>query len=511
MGDWLRTERTSTDRKSQQTGGDVVSSGGIFQGIVESTSGESQNARLVYAGGSSSMPLPMPFESTDSWIRSIPISGSAALVTYRKDTGEATFLRYLNDTPDKKISSYKAGTNLYKPLLPGEHEIHSSGLAQSFYSQRPILEQRAGLIRSWMDQDRAECGQKSPIHTRQLHAHRTPDIGDEERFGVVRRPKELNILNSLLLMQSYSSNFYMYPYPDFSLPGGVPAAFSLLSEAIGTASEAAAALTGTFKIRPFAKEYLRVIKNPLSPLPPTNLIDIREGQVFDDDGVQVKGDSGAYLRAKHEYYTTLMDSTKCEIDELGNVSWNLSFGATNGWSTNVPLGAWKLSANLGIDMSTLTSITTSSTLSTSISATTEISIDSILNTSLSNLNYSNSSNMTHSSSSKMDMSLESKLNFAAKAGLIFNAEGGVQMNLKAPIVQIGSSPAEPMVMGAQMVTWMKTLVDAFINNAVNIGIGNVGAPVPLNPGILAILMQLQSLVISDKVSPLTSKTITVSP
>jgi hypothetical protein len=65
-------------------------------------------------------------------------------------------------------------------------------------------------------------------------------------------------------------------------------------------------------------------------------------------------------------------------------------------------------------------------------------------------------------------------------------------------------------MGTQMVTWMKDLVDAFINNAANIGIGNMGAPVPLNPSVLSLLMTLQSLVISDTISPLTSKTITVT-
>ena len=84
------------------------------------------------------------------------------------------------------------------------------------------------------------------------------------------------------------------------------------------------------------------------------------------------------------------------------------------------------------------------------------------------------------------------------------------MNLNAPIVQIGSSPAEPTVMGKQMVTWMKDLVDAFINNAASIGIGNLGAPVPLNPAIVALLTKLQTLVISDVISPLTSKTITVT-
>jgi len=511
MGDWRRIERSSLDRQSTLTGNNVVSGGGIFQGLVDSSSGENQNATLVYAGGTSSMPLPMPFESGDAWIRSIPVSGSAALVAYRRDSGEATFIRYMNDTPEKKIQEYNAGTSVYKPLVPGEHEINSAGFAQSYYGQRPVLDQRGGAIRSWIDQDRVESGQKSPIHTRQLHAHRSNAIGDEERFGVVRRPVKLNPVNAIYLGETHSSNFQEYPYPDFSLPGGVPAAFSLISQAIGEVTEAASTLTGTFKVRPFAKEYLRVIKNPLSPIPPSNLLDIREGQVFDDDGEQVTGDSGAYLRAKYEYYTTLMDSTKCEIDELGNVSWSLSLGATEGWKTNVPFGAWKLDANLGIEMSTLTSITTSSTLNTTISATTEIELLSTLNTTFdTGLNFAHSTTGTHEVASFLDMTVKSDMNLNTEAGMMYEAKAGVQMNLNAPIVQIGSSPAEPTVMGKQMVTWMKDLVDAFINNASSIGIGNNGAPVPLNPSILGVMTKLQALVLSDAISPLTSKTITVT-
>jgi hypothetical protein len=515
MGDWLRTERTTQDRTKGITGGSLLTSGGIFQGLIESSSGENQNARLVYAGGSSAIALPMPFETTDSWIRSIPMSGSSALVTYRRDTGEATFIRYLNDIPDKKITGYKAGNNLYKPLLAGEHEIHSSGLAQSYYSQRPLLEQRGGVIRSWLDQDRAECGQKAPIHTRQLHTNRTNAVGDEERFGVVRRPKKLNPVNAALLGDSHSSNFYQYPYPNFALPGGVPNAFAAISETVGTASEMAASLTGTYKIRPFAKEYLRVIKNPMFPLPPIDtLLDIREGQVFDDDGVQVIGDQGTYLRSKREYYTTWGDATKCEIDELGGVSWYLSTALASGmanWSMNVPGGSFKLDTSFGIEMNTYTSLVTSSLMNTSISATTDISLDSTLNTSFATgLNFSHSTNGTHDVESMMDMTLKSSMNFNTEASLVYEAKAGVQMNLNAPIVQIGSSPAEPTVMGTQMVTWMKDLVDAFINNAANIGIGNMGAPVPLNPSVLSLLMTLQSLVISDTISPLTSKTITVT-
>lgn len=513
MGDWIQKEKRMRDRQNRLSGRGVTS-GGLFQGLVDTTSGEHQSAKLTYSGGTSDIPLPMPFESSDSWIRSIPNSGAAALLSYRSDTQEATFVRYLNDEPSSRLAAYGRGFNLYKPLLPGEHEIHSSGNAQSYYGQRPILEQRGGIIRSWLDQDKAESGQKAPIHVRQMHGHESNLVGDEERLGVVRRPQELNFANAALLGTMTSSNFYDYPYPDFSLPGGVPAAFGLLSEVIGAASELASTVTGTYKIRPFGKEYLRVIKNDIHVgagpakvfLPPTYLVDIREGQVFDDAGEQVIGEGGAYLRAKHEYFTTLTDSTKMEIDDLGNVVWSLSLGATDGWVTKVPFGAWKLDANLGIEMSTLTSTTMSSMLSTDISATTDVTLNSTLNTAIAaGLNFEVTANGTWDGTSKMDMSLKSNMNLNTEAAMVYEAKGGIKMVLNAPQVEIGSSPSEPTVMGQQLSTWLQTLCDLFTNNAANVGIGNMGAPVPLNPAVVSGIASLAA-----QIQLLTSKTITVS-
>lgn len=514
MYDNIRTEQKIVDRSNQITGKNRTRTGATFQGTVDSVSGEKQTAHLSYSGGGFTSPLPMPYDGAYSWIRAIPDTGSMALLSYRVDTSETTFIRYLNDVPEKKIAGYNSGYNLYRPLVAGELEIHSSGLAQSYYSQRPSLEQRGGVIRSWLDQDSMESGQKAPIHTRQLWQHRSTNVGDEERFGVVRRPVTLNVANAALLGQAKSSNFSMYPYPDFSTPGGVPAAFSTLSQTIAAASEAAGALTGTFKVRPFAKEYLRVLKNPLYPIPPTNLIDIREGQVFDDDGVQVIGDNGAYLRAKYEYFTSLNDSTKCQIDELGNVAWSLSLGAIQGWVTQIPYGAFKLSAKAGIELRTATNIYASSTLSTSINASTELSMSSRSNMKFSTgdigipANFSHTTTGTHTVNSTSDIGFVSNANLNSTAGAIYNAKAGTQMNLAAPKVAIGASPSEPTVMGDTLSKFLLDLINTLLIGEASIGIGNLGAPVPLNPAIVSKLKT--DLLPRIQTKTLTSKTITVS-
>ena len=506
MSDWLRTEKRTVDRRDRISGKGRTTNGGSFVGLIQSVSGANQSAQVSYSGGATSTSLPHPYEGAMSWIRAIPDTGSSALMTYRIDTSDPVILRYLNDNPTSKIAGYDSGMNLYRPLSGGEIEIHSVGLAQTSYGQRPILEQRGGMIRSWLDQDKLESGQQAPLHTRRLWQYSSPDISDEERFGVVRRPIKLNAANATYLKQTKSSNFSMYPYPDFTLPGGVAAAFSSLAQTFAAATEAASALTGTFKIRPFAKEYLRVIGNPIYPIPPVNLIDIREGQVFDDDGIQVVGDTGAYLRAKYEYYTPLTDSTKCQIDEIGNISWSLSLGATTGWITNIPLGAYKLTANKGIDLATATSITTSSTLSTSISATTNLSLTSRADTAFSTgLNFSHSTTGTYSSDATLDMSLSSKLNLNTTAGAIYTAKAGTQLNLTAPMVALGALPIEPLVMGASLSVWLSALCKLFITNRLLLGIGNLSAPVSLNPDIADGFVTLLGMI-----PKLTSKTVTVS-
>jgi hypothetical protein len=190
------------------------------------------------------------------------------------------------------------------------------------------------------------------------------------------------------------------------------------------------------------------------------------------------------------------------------VAWNLSLAATGGWSTSIPLGAWKLETGTGIDMSTLTSVSLSSTLDTSISAVTELSLNSNLNTTVTTgLNFSHTANGTWSAGSKLPMSLKSDMNFKAEAAMILEAKAGIQMDLKAPIVTIGASPSEPTVMGTQISTWLQNFCSLFTQaGAAFLGTGNLGAPVPMNPAIVSGIAAL-----SAQIPLLTSKTITVSP
>lgn len=532
MVDWRQKSSVVSSRSSEKSGHGIADAG-IFQGVVDSASGETQAVRVTFSNGERDLSLPMPFDSKNSWIRSIPETGQQALLAYRSDNRDLVFLRYLDERPDKKIEGYKRAKTLYRPLLPGEHEIHSSGIAQTYYGQRPLLEMRAGVIRSWLDQDRAEIGQKAPLHHRQLWEFKATGgnvpsfaMGDEERFGVVRRAKALTpvaitgitarlaLAKTATVPPTKSPNFHLYPYPDFSVPAGplgAPAGFGLTSFAVANATEALTPLTGKFKTRPYAKEYLRVIKNPLfNPenglsILPVNLIDVREGHVFDDDGIQISGPNGAYLRAQHRYFTSIGDWTSFRVDELGNVNWDLSLAAVKGWVQSVPFGNYELKAGLDVSINA-SNIKTFSTLQTSIDSLSNINTSSQLSTSMaSNLNFEITSQGTFAMKANLDAALESGLNMKLDAKAVMDASAAVQMNLKAPIVTVGNSPAEPMVMGTQLSTWLQTLLNVFVQNAAFITTGNMGAPTPLNPAILAQINQLIA-----QIPTLTSKTITLS-
>lgn len=509
MTDWRRSDVSTRSRTEDQTG--HGSNKGVFVASFDTASGENQSGRLTYAGGTRSLPIPMPFDSTDSWIRCIPEASAQALVTYRTDTQDVAILGYINEKPSDKIDAYRGAKSLYRPLLGGEIEIMSVGKATSYYSTRPNIEHRGGMIRAWLDQDRLESGSKAPLHKRQLWEHLSAEIGDEERFGVVRRPIKMGLLSSLALglgFEGHSSNFEEYPYPDFSLPGGVPAAFSLAAKGIATASEAVGTLTGTFKVRPFAKEYLRVIKNPLSPIPPDVLVDVREGQVFNDKSEQETSDSGAYLRAKYEYFTPFTDSTSLKIDELGNTYWSLSLAATDGYSISVPLGSFKLDASTGIDMSTYGSLSTSSLLSTSISATLGIDMSSTLNTSFSTgLNFDHSITGMHSMSCNLNSSNDALLNYSASAGVMMDLTANTMMSLTAPLINIGQQATDPTLMGTAVMTTMLNVFSAMLTAAPMFTLGNLGYPTVLDPSVVAAITQA----IAEISSIWPSKTIFVGP
>lgn len=529
MADWRSKIAQTGDRRNQLTGNNAKT--GLFQAFIDTSTGESQSGKFVYAGGERTIPIPMPFQSSSSWIRAIPEGSTPVLAGYRSDlTGETVCLNYMLESPKDILAAYETQLNLYRPLLPGEIEINSRGGAQAHYAARPVLEQRAGSIRLWLNQDRVEAGIKAPTHVRYLHDQKSNSVGDEERFGVVKRPYNFlfdpllltprNALSALLALSSTSYNFYDYPIPGATTPLGVADIFSPRGIAAAAAAATPALIAvGKFKQRPFAKEYLRVISNPLFPLSlNSKLIDIREGQVFDDMGMQTISSTGAFLRASYKYFTPALDATTIEIDEVGNMSHQFSIGAYQGWNITIPTGPYKLFALQDIGMiSAAGNISTNSTLSTGITALTDLNLMAVTGfTDFSSLGVSvTSPTASFSHTMSMDGSWTSlggnlkttaALNIDFLAGVNFTAKATTgKMTLFAPFIDIGAAPTEAMILGTRTAIWLTQLITALQAAA---PIGNVGAPVPFSsdPALATTLATL-----SAQIEALKSVTIKVGP
>lgn len=293
--------------------------GSLFLGtIVADHQNEQEKVTVSYHGGERDMKTLHPYVGADSWIRCGSEAGVPVLAAQRPDTGNPDIIAYTaaEDT-DTRTKLYGDGFGLYRPVWPGELEIHSKGTAQSFYSHRPLLEQRGGLVRSWLDQDALESGARSPIHVRHLHLHRSGQVGDEERFGVVSRPDGDSKVNRKYIR-----------------------ADRLIDPALGASFIASAALASiAAEPGPWAKEYVRVIRTGAAT--PEKLVDYREGDVIDDTGAVINmTSSGRPLRVKAEYFVDglLGGSFFVGIDADGNFSIAAPDAATAGSSLTVPAG-----------------------------------------------------------------------------------------------------------------------------------------------------------------------------
>lgn len=306
--------------------------GAVFLGVVTiDHDGNDEKVGVSYHAGQATMQTLHPYLGADSWIRTGAEAGQPVLAAQRPDSEAPELLAYLGQDNHLRVEGYNAGVGLYRPLAPGEIEVHSKGVAQSHYSRRPVLEQRGGIIRSWLDQDRLESGARSPTHVRHLHGKLCDRMGDEERFGVVTRPTSPTdtkyVRSGRIIDPIFGANFI-----------GSALAAGIVAEP-----------------GPWAKEHTRILLT--GALQPEKLIDIREGDVIDDSGeVMNLSKSGKPLRFKGEWFTEglLGGAFYVGIDRDGNFSIAAPDDASAGGDIAVPAGdlTFQLGANHSVQVQT---------------------------------------------------------------------------------------------------------------------------------------------------------------
>ena len=302
-GNWQQETVMAEDRERAQRKSLIQP----FGMLAHSISTDSEQAKFSYAGATDrQLTVTHPFNSTTSWIRAIPEEGVQYLAIYRSDESKPQPLMTVTRNSLDRNDKYRTGGNLYRPLYPGEIEISSTGLAQAFFPKRPKMELRGGMLTRWADQDKLISGDRAPIHQRQLLQNKSNILGDEERFGIISRPKKLT-------NGQFSTWELSYPQVEGD----------------------------------YGAEHYISMKNP-SNANPAILFTSQRGHVLDASGKQIiQSKTQIPLRYFENYFAKDGSSTKSQIDEKGNWYFELATAATEGWELNVPDGNY--TKHIGLD------------------------------------------------------------------------------------------------------------------------------------------------------------------
>jgi hypothetical protein len=291
MSNWKQDLLLADERERQRRQG-LDQAFGMY---IDSVVSDSELAKVSFYGNSSrTVNMNHPFISTGSWIRAIPEPGAQYVGVYRSEEAAPQPLAYTQRNAAQRLQAYQANVGFYRPLSPGEIEIHSVGAGQIYCSRRARADMRGGITYRWADQDTLAVGDRAPVHTRQFFQFENGTLGDEYRVGIVQRP----------------TNTFEYSYPQ---------------------------VRGDY-----AAEELLYMTNPNANGGPTTLFTAQRGHVLDEGGDQILQQvTQIPLRFQEIYYANDDSSTSYEIDEKGNYSIILATAATEGMDLNIPSGNYK--------------------------------------------------------------------------------------------------------------------------------------------------------------------------
>lgn len=269
--------------------------------------------------GSSVVQVTHPFVSGTSWIRAVPSPGTACTLSYNESKSRYEFVAYApsQEYATKQLELYSQRRSLYRQLQEGELELASAGGVVTHYGARPVYSGRAGAVSWTYDSDKLEASTTAPTHVVRGHRNFSDRIGNEMRFGAVKRP------------------------------------LSNTREAYALTAPLSNPISGTYV---YAYEHLISLNNDND----SPLLDLRSGEVYDDEltpGIPFAGPAlarkfGIPLRARYRYFSTIEPGglpaagkfTSLEISHLGDVDLLLSELAVQGFSLSSPFGAVDLKA-----------------------------------------------------------------------------------------------------------------------------------------------------------------------
>lgn len=268
-----------------------------YVGQVRSFSDSEDRIRVAAPTGEVSISLSHPFLSSNSWIRAIPETNASVWLHARQDNRRVGMLGYINDTIANRLTDFKTGSGVYRSLKQGEIEINSYGVSGLYARRDGTLELRGGLVYGELSHPRLESWMRAPLHTRRLHLNQDSAIGDEERYGAVRRFKDEKAYEPVAIKNDDNT---------------------------------------------VRKEYYRDLKFKRKGSDQLKFrVRLQEGDVIDDDNkVRSQDQTKLPLRYLKELYTKSGDTfLSTQVDENGNFYFVLPKEADVGGSISIPAGA----------------------------------------------------------------------------------------------------------------------------------------------------------------------------
>lgn len=360
------------------------------------------------------MSIPQPNVFGNSWMRSAPTQGQGVKLLWSKKKQKYEAVGYEQPSDSlKKLSDYQEKKSLYRPLRSGEHEVVSSGGAVSFWGSQAVMEHRVGPLKIKLDAIKVEAETKAPTHAIRLHSARTDSIGDEIRFGIVKRPTSANTETYALKAPLSNPLLDMYH---------------------------------------FGKEFLMNIKDDMSGSP---LIDVRSGDVFDDTllpgypfALPKLGDNALPLRHWARYYNSIEPGTlpvpdqytEVQVDSFGNMAVNLSKLAIIGYALNAPLGkiamscglTMSLDAKLGVTINALKDVTIKGMAGVSVSSPMSVSVEGT-----SGVTVKSAAKVTVEGTAGVEV--KSAASVSIDANVAVDVKSSASISVQAPMIELTGS------------------------------------------------------------------------
>lgn len=132
-----------------------------------------------------------PFLAVNSWIRVGPETGTSVVTQRRGDVAQSEIWGYLSNKSADVIKRAKTNPKIaYRVLQEGEVELMSRGMSAVFLSSAGDLELWGGTCSEIISQIDLEHRANAPTFSRRLATNSWSTVGNEERFGLVKRPSK---------------------------------------------------------------------------------------------------------------------------------------------------------------------------------------------------------------------------------------------------------------------------------------------------------------------------------